>query len=564
MNEYAILHRPEAPWGFPVSDNTVVLRLRIDKNDAPERIDILHNNKYDFTQSRFSTEMTRLYEDRLFAWYEAELELCDRRLAYVFELTTADGTRWYSEDGLTETYDFSVAYYHFFQMAYVNSADIHREISWCRDAVFYQVFPDRFFMGDREKDTSYINLKWGEIPSPKSFAGGDLAGVTEKLPYIRSLGANALYLTPVFASISNHKYDISDYYTVSRDFGTNADLKTLVDTAHKAGMRVMLDAVFNHCSDKLMQFQDVVEKGRASRYHGWFMIDGDKPCADPRNYEVFGACAYMPKLDTSNPEVQEFLLEIALHYIREYDIDGWRLDVSDEVSHEFWRLLRRAVKREKPDCLILGENWHDSAPYLAGDQFDGVMNYAVTKACLDYFVNKTFTAEDMAHQLNHLLMRTTHQAARMNMNLLDCHDTHRFLTQAGGDVGALQGALALIFCLPGMPSIYYGTEVLMEGGYDPDCRRCMEWDEGEWDMAHMEFIRGLAGVKAFPEVQNGAVRLAAEGGVLTLTRTDGARSTTLYLNQSGKACSLEVKGEVLLSRLYDGSLMHNGYVLVRE
>ena len=247
------------------------------------------------------------YSDRLYNYYEIKMRLEDVRFAYIFQIEE-DGNTWYfSEDGVTKEYKFEEAFYNFFQMPYINKNDVMDTVEWMRSAVFYQIFVERFRQGNEKKDTSYINMKWDEKPTPKSFAGGDLAGIIEKMDYLKELGINALYLTPVFRSSSNHKYDIIDYFTVDPQFGTKEELRQLVKLAHENGIRVVLDAVFNHCSMEMQQFQDVLEKGRESRFYDWFIIDGDFPEPEKMNYECFAACNYMPKLNTANEEVQDFL-----------------------------------------------------------------------------------------------------------------------------------------------------------------------------------------------------------------------------------------------------------------
>ena len=485
-----LTHCPESKYCFALDENTVRLRLAVSKDELPDKVTVLYGGKYDFATVRRSAEAQRECEDGLFVWYSATIKLADRRLVYVFEIERGGKIRYFSEDGLTDGYDFELSYYNCFQYAYVNCCDVMPCVEWMRQAVFYQIFVDRFNIG-KKKDTGYINLKWGDKPTPKSFAGGDIAGITGKLEYIRSLGVNAIYLTPVFSSVSNHKYDISDYYEIDKNFGDKNDLKRLIDKAHSLGMRVVLDAVFNHCSDRLAQFADVREKGRKSKYADWFIINGDNPL----DYECFAACRYMPKFNTSNPEVREYLKGIATYWIREFDIDGWRLDVSDEVSHEFWREFRRAVKQEKSDCVLIGENWHDANPYLRGDQFDSIMNYAFTKACLDFYAFGKLTAEELAHKLNEILMRNTDTVNDMMLNLLDSHDTHRFLTRVDGDVNRLMSALCVTFFFRGAPCVYYGTENAMEGGYDPDCRRTFDWAEEGRDNPVKSLIKRLSAIK---------------------------------------------------------------------
>lgn len=516
MNEQAILHKPETEYGYAINRNTVCLRIRTSVEDAPE-ITVLYGGKYDFWSSQREEAMVNAYQDRLFRYYTARLQLEDLRLVYVFRLQQGGKTLYYSEDGLTEDYDFRQNFYNAFQIAYLNECDLHKPVPWLRDACFYQIFVDRFCRGEAHKDEGYINLPWGEKPNPGSFAGGDLAGIRKKLPYLKELGINALYLTPIFQSISNHKYDIQDYYTVDPMFGDNRAFAQLVEAAHANGIRVVLDAVFNHVSDQCRQFQDVLARGKASAYYDWFVIHGVAVDQKQQNYECFASCGYMPKWNTSNPEVQDYLLGIAVHWIRHYHIDGWRLDVADEVSHHFWRRFRQAVKAENPQCAIIGENWHNANAYLRGDQFDSIMNYAFTKACLDFFAFRALDAKGFARKLNELLMRNTDTVNTMLLNLLDSHDTHRFFTQVGQDKTKLESALAVLYLFVGVPCIYYGTELAMAGGYDPDCRRTMDWEAERGST--WQLIRKLTALKkAEPALHGHRIQVYAQGDTFLLDR----------------------------------------------
>ena len=518
MIEQAIYHKPETEYGYARDGKTFCLRIRTAREDSPQ-ITLVYGGKYDFWETQHRKEMSLSCRDRLFNYYTAELQPEDLRLVYVFEIRQDGEVFYYSEDGLSGSYDFKLNYYNAFQIAYINESDVHKPVPWMQEACFYQIFIDRFFQGSTEKDTSYIDLPWGRIPNPKSFAGGDLKGIQKKLPYLQELGVNALYLTPIFKSISNHKYDIQDYFTVDAMFGTNEDFASLVEAAHEKNIRVVIDAVFNHVSDRCSQFQDVLKKGRDSRYFDWFIIHGDKVDQESVNYECFSACSYMPKWNTSNPEVQDFLIDIAVHWIREYRIDGWRLDVSDEVSHHFWRRFRQAVKAADPDCAIIGENWHNANAYLRGDQYDSIMNYAFTKACLDFFAFGELDAEGFADKLGELLMRNTDTVNTMMLNLLDSHDTHRFFTQVGENRTKLESALAVLYLFVGAPCIYYGTEIALPGGYDPDCRRTMDWEQARARGSTWELIRKLTKLKKEePALHSHRIKLYAEGNVFCLER----------------------------------------------
>lgn len=555
MDEKVILHYPESKYCFALNSNTLCLRLRISKEDAIDKVEVVYGGKYTFALERKSAVMQRYCEDRLFAYYTVTLSLTDVRVVYIFKITENQKSYYFSEDGLTSQYDFELSYYNCFQYAYINSIDLIKPVEWMSTATFYQIFVDRFHMGNKDKDKSYITMKWEDLPTPKSFAGGDIKGITEKLYYLKDLGVNALYLTPIFSSISNHKYDIKDYLKIDKQFGTKNDLQELITKAHNLGIRVVLDAVFNHCSDQLHQFQDVLEKGKKSQYYSWFIITKDEPL----EYEMFGACAYMPKFNTSNPEVCEFLINIATYWIKEFDIDGWRLDVSDEISHDFWRRFRKEVKAVKEECVLIGENWHDANIYLQGDQFDSIMNYAFTKACLDFYAFSKFNAEDFACKLNEILMRNPDQINQMMLNLLDTHDTHRFMTRVNGNQDKLMSALSVTYFFPGAPCIYYGTENAMEGGYDPDCRRAIDWRLEDKKTLVKDLIQLLTKLKHQNEFSMSIVKIYAKEELLILERGD----YRLIINESKQAKKIDATEVCFCNHYEEGKLLSGGFVILK-
>ena len=515
MNKEAILHIPKSQYAFAYNQKELRIRLRAAKDDL-DKVEIIYAVKYNWLTDRKSKQMQKSYSDALYDYYTVTLDVPDSRIGYIFLLQSGEEQYYYSEEGLTIEYNHDKSYYNFFQYPYINETDLHKKVDWCDRAIFYQIFVDRFHMGSCSKDRNYIDKDWGELPKPKGFYGGDLPGITEKLDYLQDLGINSIYLTPIFQSPSNHKYDTIDYEEVDAMFGTNRDLKELVESAHKRGIKILLDAVFNHCSYLCKQFQDVLRKGKESVYYDWFIIRGDRPVLEQMNYECFAACNYMPKWNTNNPEVQKFLLHIATKWIKEYGIDGWRLDVADEVSHDFWRQFRKAVKAAKPDAVIVGENWHDSRPWLEGDQFDSIMNYSFTKACLDYFAYEKYSAQRFCERLSEILMRNTDQVNEMMLNLLDSHDTERFLTNVGENADKLKCALAVLFFFVGMPCIYYGTEIGTAGGYDPDSRRTFDWDKTHWNMDIYNTVKEL--IRLRKEQIGGEIRIFARNDLLVIER----------------------------------------------
>ncbi len=565
MNAAGMLHVPDSKFCFPISDNELVIRLRVDKKDSDIKVEIVHGPKYRFFEGIFTKqEMGLAYIDDEFAYFETVLNLEDVRVAYVFEIEEKGKTLYYSEFGLSEEYDYAKSNDSFFQYSYINDIDVHKVVSWADEAVFYQIFIDRFNRGDFTKDDSYIDMKCNEEPTRTSFMGGDIKGITEKLDYLEDLGINAIYLTPLFVSKTNHKYDITDYYAVDKQFGTKADLKELVEKSHKRGIKVILDAVFNHASNDTKEFLDVVKKGKNSKYFNYFIIHGDKVSVDKPNYEMFSNCVDMPKWNNSNIEVQDFFIDIGLYWIKEFDIDGWRLDVSDEVSHDFWRRFRKAVKKLKKDVIIVGENWHDAHAYLMGDQFDGIMNYAFRRACKQYFAHETINSKTMSERLNNVLTRNTWQVNRMNLNLTDSHDTARFFTECGKNKDAMLAALAVMYMFIGMPCIYYGTELHMEGGEDPGCRKGFDWNEKDWDTEFRNKVKELISLRKIKAVQKGHINITYDKDCFIMERFLDGQHLTIITNKGKNAYDLGKKLDIVSANKVDNDnhkLEPNGYVI---
>ena len=561
MNQYAVFHSIESAYSFPLPGKRFVLRVRVDKQDEIESCHVLYNAKHLFFLKRKEKKMTRKYEDDLYAYYEIILPLETPSLAYVFRFVCEGKDFFFSTDGLTENYQFAISYYNYFQCAFVNDIDIQREVSWAKDAIIYEIFVDRFHRGKGEGDKDFINLKWGAIPNPKSFAGGSLIGLREKLDYLKDLGVNALYLTPIFRSISNHKYDIKDYYEVDPGFGSNVAFEELVKEAHERGMRIILDAVFNHVSNENAIFQDVVRNGRNSPYFDWFIIYDED--ISKGKYEKFATCDYMPKWNTSNPAVQSYLCDIGKHYVKEYGIDGWRLDVSDEISHDFWKRFRREIKTINPDVMLIGENWQDATPYLRGDEFDGIMNYSFTRYVNDYLAFHQLDSLAFKEKLETLRLRYSAPVTHTNWNLLDSHDTYRFFTQLRKNKErALIGAAIQMF-YEGIPCVYYGDELPLEGGYDPDCRRCMDFSLARKSNPFFAKYRDLIRLRAKSGVLKfGELSLRTQDGMLVMERAYRGQVLALFVNLSEADKPLP-PGKVVLSNLVNGeTLKHEGFAII--
>ncbi len=358
---------------------------------------------------------------------------------------------------------------------------------WVPDAIFYQIFPDRFCNGDPSNDPPGTE-PWGNAPTRANFFGGDLQGVMDKLDYLQGLGVSALYLNPIFRARTNHKYDTCDYFEVDHAFGSYDLLKELVREVHRRKMYIILDGVFNHCGDGFWAFEDVKARGAASPYADWFMVRSYPIRAHPLSYYTCGGAWYLPKLNLNHGAVQEYILDVARHWLQEAAVDGWRLDTPCKVPLTFWRRFRAAVKEVNPTAYLVGEIWREAGPWIQGDTFDGITNYRLRELILGYCYENVLDAEDLAFELN-MLFETHGAAAPFMLNLLGSHDTRRVLTVMRGELDRLLLAVVLIMTVPGAPLIYYGDEVGRCGDVDPDCRRTMVWDEARWNRRILDAYR---------------------------------------------------------------------------
>ncbi|MGE5314576.1 MAG: glycoside hydrolase family 13 protein [Acidobacteriota bacterium] len=416
--------------------------------------------------------------------------------------------------------------------------------AWVRDAVFYQIFPERFANGDTANDPPGTQ-PWGSKPTGGNYFGGDLQGVIDHLPYLKDLGINTIYFNPVFEAASNHKYNATDYMKIDPSFGTNDLFKKLLDECHASGIRIVIDGVFNHVGTAFFAFADVKEKGAASKYAHWFNIFS-YPVSDARtpNYEGWWGYGSLPKLMVSHPDVQQYLFEVA-RYWTSMGIDGWRLDVPNDVPHAFWKEWRKVVRSINPDCYIVGELWQDASPWLKGDEFDATMNYRFRDACLDFFAKRSATAGEFQKSLASTRALYPDASNYAMQNLIGSHDTERFLTMCGGDIDRLKLAAAFQMTYVGAPMVYYGDEVGMEGGKDPDCRRTMIWDKAKWNQPLRRHYQALiAARKKSAALRQGAYAVLAAPGMpdrcTAFERTLGDERVIVVINNDKKTASLSV------------------------
>jgi cyclomaltodextrinase len=466
--------------------------------------------------------------------------------------------------------------------------------AWVRDAVFYQIFPDRFAGSARVPKPGPLE-PWDAPPTNYGFKGGDLLGIVEHLDHVASLGVTALYLTPVFQSASNHRYHTYDYLTVDPLLGGDAALRELLDAAHARGMRVVLDGVFNHTGRGFWAFHHVMETGAGSPYRHWFHFDHEglehgQPvdaypashlragvAADqPRPGEVeggggsrtrFGYEAWwdlpaLPKLNVAEPAVREYLWGVAEHWLR-FGIDGWRLDVPAEIDDPaFWAEFRRRCRAINPEAYLVGEIWQVAPDWVAGDRFDALMNYPLAEAVIGFVGGRTLNevllrshheygrvarldGAQFASRLGDLLHAYAPETTAVQLNLLDSHDTPRVLSILGNDREGLELAVLLQATLPGAPCIYYGDEVGVEGGIDPDSRRAFPWDPDRWDHRLLDAVREAFALRnAEPALRSDGVEVTATSGDgIVFVRRGPTNWLAIALNTGDEPATLQLPGE---------------------
>ncbi|MBM7693436.1 glycosidase [Peribacillus deserti] len=538
MLKEAIYHRPKNTFAYSYDNQTLHIRLKTKKEDV-EQVSLVFGDPYIWEDGNwiFDKElMKKSGSSDLFDYWFIAIKPPYRRLRYGFELVSGAETLVYTEKGfLDHIATNDNAYY--FVFPFLNSIDVFSYPKWVKDTVWYQIFPERFANSDPSIDPEGT-LPWGSAePERDNFFGGDLQGVIDHLSHLENLGINGIYFTPIFKAASNHKYDTIDYLEIDPQFGDKETFRKLVDECHKRGIKIMLDAVFNHCGFYFPQWQDVMEKGEKSKYKNWFHVREFPVKTEPQpNYDTFAFTPLMPKLNTENPEVREYLLETGRYWVREFGIDGWRLDVANEVDHAFWREFRKEIKAINPEVYILGEIWHDSMPWLHGDQFDAVMNYPFTNSALKYFAEDNWTASKFRNAITELLHMYPLNVNEAAFNLLDSHDTPRLLTICKDNKEKMKLLYVFQLSFTGTPCIYYGDEIGMTGGQDPGCRKCMEWDPDKQDTDIFETVKRLISLrKSVPAFgNNGLFEFVETSGenLLMYTKTFETSKLLFVMNPS--------------------------------
>ena len=567
MQYASIIHRPMSEYAFPLDEKHFVFRLRTSKGDL-KQVRFFFADRADMAPelSFRGLEMPLIRSDLLYDWYEITLETGYERVAYYFLLDDGSTQCNYAGECFEKT-DAHIERSEYFQYPFNHKADLAEVPEWVNDAIVYNIFPDSFADGKRCIGGNGKKTKYNGFLSCTHY-GGTVNGIREHLDYIREFGFNCLYLNPVFAAGAYHKYDVVDYMHIDPCFGKDEDFKALVQEAHEKKIRVIVDGVFNHVSWNHFSFQDVLKNGKKSKYYDWF-YRLPEPLALPRegeapSYTCFAYVANMPKTNTACPSLQEYFCEVGRHWIRDYDVDGWRLDVANEVNDGFLRAFRYAVKKEKKDAVIIGEIWENAEHYTTGDMVDGAMNYDFRRFCTQYFAENILNASAFDLRLSGLLMRYKKQMLPAQLNLLDGHDTCRFLSLCRGDIEKMELAILFQMTFIGMPCVFYGDEKGMTGIAENEYRMPMPWNR---ESPLSEVYRKLIALRRdYPALSHGTFEtVKAEDMMLHYAREWDGQRIEIAVNPGNNPVNCSPVGDVLLQKGFACALlMPKGYVVTRS
>ncbi len=369
---------------------------------------------------------------------------------------------------------------------------------WVADAIFYQIFPDRFANGDTSNDPANMQ-SWGADPTLYGFQGGDLQGIIQGLSYLVDLGVNAIYLNPIFYATTNHRYNTADYFRVDPKLGTMKDFRQLLEEAHRHQIRVILDGVFNHTGRSFFAFQDILENEQDSSYSDWyhvkeFPVDAYGP-GKSGSYEAWWGLKELPKLNTDTEAVRRYIYEVARFWL-EQGIDGWRLDVPNEIDDDaFWQEFRTVVKSTNPDAYLVGEIWEVDPRWVGDGHFDGLMHYPFRDYLLDYAGRGKINGSEFSRLIIDLIQKYPAGQEFSQFLTIGNHDTERVFTVCGEEDARVRMVFLLQFAYPGAPVIYYGDEIGLPGGRDPDNRRAFPWAEEKWIPGLRSFVKDLIRIR---------------------------------------------------------------------
>ena len=555
--EEALYHDQSILYLSAPSEHILTVRFRTLKGDV-ERV-LLH---YGWNNESNTQEMSLLCSDEFFDYYECTVT-APAPIHYYFEVIDGSSKIYYMNDCISK--EKRVRGNKLFK---IDSKELYSKFSlpeWAKFSVFYEIMPDRFFNGDPLNDPPKVR-KWGKPPKPSSAYGGDLKGILLKLPYLKDLGVDAIYLTPLFKSPSFHKYDVRDFFSVDECFGDEESFATLVKEAHKNGIKVIIDGVFHHCGFSFEYFQDVVKNGQVSKYSNWFVIY--KFPVFPFRYKILNAVTRIlpfelrwkirarfsppyesflrnyevPRFNYNSNDVWNFILRVAEYWVKNFDIDGWRLDVAHGIPPQFWKIFRDKMKAIKPSIFIFGEVIFYSPLWFEEGCFDGATNYDLYNLVKAFFAEGSMGVRDFEKGLARLRFLQPPPYCFFMFNFLDNHDVSRFLSLCKGDKRKVKLALIFLFTYIGIPSFFYGDEVGITGKSMHGCRATMIWDERLWDADLRSFYKTLISLRKMEPLVTGmykTILVNDEKNLLIYKRELGDDRVIVVLNNCSRGYKLE-------------------------
>lgn len=576
LNFAGIYHRETPDMCYPLDNDRLVVNLKTGKDvDAVFLIyedPFAHHLQLKFDWKDWSGKREKMTLSReLEHQYIWSLTLAPKfkRLMYYFEIEADNETYCLLENHLCKKQEMDAYTRRYFKYACMNPSDLIAPPKWAEDTIWYHIFPDRFCRDANAPVREYTKPWEAFTDGDQNYrTGGTIKGITEKLDYIKELGFNGIFLTPLYKSDSNHKYNPYDY-TIDPDFGTEDDMREMVAEAHKRGIRVMLDSVFNQCGSQFVPWLDVKKNGKASKYYHWFFINSDDFADESRftddgRYYTFSFFPAMPKLNTNNPEVIRYFTDLCIHWATDWDLDALRFDVGEEVSHTFIKHACAALREAKPDIFIPAEIWMDSITWLDGGEFDSVTNFPFTDFVTDFWSNKALTAKDFMYRINAALSRYPEQVNRVMFNFVDSHDMPR-VNEVSENYSVVLQKLVLLMTMTGTPFVYYGTELAMKGTNEPTNRACMPWDKidnGDFEKT-MEDVKQLTALRtnnAACKEHKITYQISEEyPRLISYIKNDALK---VVINACDKDCPVARKGKIIYANQYaDGTLAKDGVVV---
>lgn len=545
MNQSAILHIPLSQYAFSSSETILTIRIRTGRGDL-DKVTLFYGDRACKTSPVvfYPLDMRVTAYDETFDYYEVSFESPFTRVCYYFLLEDKSEWYYYYADEFTKKLPDLIldgklieGRSEYYQYPFLLRSEVLDVPKWFKEAVVYNIFPDSFASKKQYLSQVPFEVKREDGTICKSRLGGTIRGIYENLDYIQEMGFNCIYLNPIFVAGESHKYDILDYYHIDPCFGTEEEFAKLVQELHHRKMHIIIDGVFNHCSWYFFAFEDVIQNQESSQYKDWFyhlnypvkrpLSESELPC-----YDCFAYERKMPKLNTANVQVQDYFEKVCRYWIRKFHIDGWRLDVANEIDRNFWRRFRKAAKEEKSDIVLIGEVWENSETWLRGDAFDSTMNYDFRKHCREFFGLGTIDAMEFQGRIQQMQLRYPKNIALGQLNLLDSHDVPRFLSICNNEKVRYQLALLFLFLTPGVPSLFYGDELGITGILEQEYRRAMPWDNQEHSLR--EFITQVIRVRKSYNLQACDFTFTTEekGYLLTFMISGVEKRLTVSLNCS--------------------------------